>query len=251
MLIKSKDDESAFLKELEPRAAGTGPTAKQAATELRIRKAGLKGESESAYLINFHFERSPNWAVIHDLRLEYRGRTAQIDHLLINRWLDIYVLESKHFNAGLKITADGEFLRWDDYRKTYTGMASPLEQNERHIAVLQDVTETLEWPQRLGLRIAPTFHSLILIAPAARIDRAKQSADGAASPACARPAKRSRCARDHAIGQDAHRTNDRATAIADSSATTDTSTLANISVRTGSSHCGIRGVCRAGYHADL
>lgn len=174
MLIKSKDDESAFLKELELRAAGTGPSAKQAATELRIRKAGLKGEAESAYLIDFHFERSPNWAVIHDLRLEYRGRTAQIDHLLINRWLDIYVLESKHFNAGLKITQDGEFLRWDDYRKTYTGMASPLEQNERHIAVLQDVTQTLEWPQRLGLRIAPTFHSLILIAPTARIDRAKR-----------------------------------------------------------------------------
>jgi hypothetical protein len=174
VLIKSKDDESAFLKELELRAAGTGPSAKQAASELRIRKAGLKGESESAYLIDFHFERSPNWAVIHDLRLEHRGRTAQIDHLLINRWLDIYVLESKHFNAGLKITQDGEFLRWDDYRKTYTGMASPLEQNERHIAVLQDVTQTLEWPQRLGLRIAPTFHSLILIAPTARIDRAKR-----------------------------------------------------------------------------
>lgn len=174
MLIKSKDDESAFLKELELRAAGTGPGAKQAATELRIRKAGLKGESESAYLIDFHFERSPNWAIIHDLRLEHHGRTAQIDHLLINRWLDIYVLESKHFNAGLKITEDGEFLRWDDYRKTYTGMASPLEQNERHIAVLRDVTQTLEWPQRLGLRIAPSFHSLILIAPTARIDRAKR-----------------------------------------------------------------------------
>lgn len=174
VLIKSKDDESAFLKELELRAAGTGPSAKQAASELRIRKAGLKGEAESAYLIDFHFERSPNWAVIHDLRLEHRGRTAQIDHLLINRWLDIYVLESKHFNAGLKITQDGEFLRWDDYRKTYTGMASPLEQNERHIAVLQDVTQTLDWPQRLGLRIAPTFHSLILIAPTARIDRAKR-----------------------------------------------------------------------------
>lgn len=174
MLIKSKDDESALLDELERRAAGSGAGAKQAATELRIRKAGLKGEAESAYLINFDFERSPNWAVIHDLRLEHRGRTAQIDHLLINRWLDIYVLESKHFNAGLKITQDGEFLRWDDYRRTYTGMASPLEQNERHIAVLRDVVATIEWPQRLGLRIAPSFHSLILIAPGARIDRAKR-----------------------------------------------------------------------------
>ncbi|MGO1073337.1 nuclease-related domain-containing protein [Lysobacter sp. CA199] len=174
MLIKTKDDQSAQLKELELRAVGAGPAAKQAANELRIRKAGLKGETESAYLIDFHFGGSPNWAVIHDLRLEHRGRTAQIDHLLINHWLDLYVLESKHFNAGLKIDDGGEFLRWDDYRKTYTGMASPLEQNERHIDVLRDVAGSIDWPQRLGLRISPTFHSLILIAPAARIDRSKR-----------------------------------------------------------------------------
>lgn len=174
MLIKTMDDPSALLKELELRAAGAGPAAKHAATELRIRKAGLKGESESAYLIDFHFARSPNWAVIHDLRLEHHGRTAQIDHLLINRWLDLYVLESKHFHAGLKITDDGEFLRWDSYRKAYAGMASPLEQNERHIEVLRDVCGTIEWPQRFGLRISPAFHSLILIAPEARIDRSKR-----------------------------------------------------------------------------
>ncbi|MEH6419644.1 nuclease-related domain-containing protein [Pseudomonas sp. CGJS7] len=174
MLIKTKDDQSAQLKALELRAAGSGPAAKQATAELRIRKAGIKGEMESAYLIDFHFAGSPNWAVIHDLRIEHRGRTAQIDHLLINRWLDLYVLESKHFNAGLKINDGGEFLRWDNYRKTYTGMASPLEQNERHIDVLRDVAGSIDWPQRLGLRISPTFHSLILIAPAARIDRSKR-----------------------------------------------------------------------------
>ncbi|SDX20984.1 nuclease-related domain-containing protein [Lysobacter enzymogenes] len=110
MLIKIKDDDSALLKELELRAAGTGTAARQAATELRIRQAGLKGERDSAYHIDFHFERSPNWAVIHDLRLERDGRVAQIDHLLINRWLEIYVLETKHFHAGIKITSDGEFL---------------------------------------------------------------------------------------------------------------------------------------------
>lgn len=174
MLIKTKDDDSALLKDLELRATGAGPAAKLAATELRIRQAGLKGERESAYLIDFHFERSPNWAVIHDLRLEQGGRVAQIDHLLINRRLEIYVLETKHFHAGFKITDDGEFLRWNAYRKAYEGMASPLEQNERHIAVLRDAVDSIEWPQRMGLRIAPVFHSLVLVAPAARIDRSKR-----------------------------------------------------------------------------
>lgn len=174
MLIKKADDHSALLTALENAAAGTGPEARRAAEELRIRKAGLKGEAESAYLIDFEFAASRNWAVLHDLRLEYAGRVAQIDHLLINRWLDFYVLESKHFHAGLKITDDGEFLRWNAFRKTYEGMPSPLEQNDRHIAVLRDVVATLDLPVRLGVRITPAFSSLVLVAPNARIDRPRR-----------------------------------------------------------------------------
>ncbi|MEO6800085.1 MAG: nuclease-related domain-containing protein [Rhodanobacter sp.] len=106
--------------------------------------------------------------------LEHNGRTAQIDHLLINRWLRCCVLESKHFNAGIKITEDGGFMRWIDYKYTFEGMPSPLLQNERHVAVLRDVMSTLERPTRLGLRITFSFHTFVLVAPSARIDRPKK-----------------------------------------------------------------------------
>lgn len=174
MLIKQADDQSSNLQHLEQLAAGSGAEAKRALQELRIRKAGLKGEAESAYLIDFEYAKSPNWAVIHDLRLEHDGRVAQIDHLLINRWMDIYVLESKHFHAGCKITEEGEFLRWNDYSRKFEGMASPLEQNDRHITVLRDVIEQIELPMRLGVRITPSFFPLILVAPTARIDRPRR-----------------------------------------------------------------------------
>src|SRR3546814_4965533 len=131
MLIKSADDQGVELQALEQRAAGNGPDAARAAKELRNRRAGLKGERDSAYLIDFDYASSPNWAVIHDLRLEHGGRTAQIDHLLINRWMDVYVLETRHFHAGIKITEDGEFLRWNNYQKTYEGMASPDRKSTR------------------------------------------------------------------------------------------------------------------------
>lgn len=173
MLIKEADDQTAVIRELDRLSKGRSPEAKQSAKELRIRKAGLKGESESAYLIDFDYAHSPNWAVIHDLRLEHRGRVAQIDHLLINRWMEVFVLESKHFHAGLKITRDGEFLRYNSFRKTYEGMASPLAQNERHIAVLREVMAGIDLPVRLGIRIPPSFHSFVLVSPAARVDRAK------------------------------------------------------------------------------
>lgn len=171
MLIKEADDQSAQLDRLERIAAGTGPKARQAADELRRRKAGVKGERDSAYLIDFEYAQSPNWAVIHDLRLEHGGRVAQIDHLLINRWMDVYVLETKHFHAGIKITEEGEFLRWNNFRRTYEGMASPLEQNERHIKVLREVMAEIELPTRLGVRIPPAFQTFVLIGPDARIDR--------------------------------------------------------------------------------
>lgn len=174
MLIKKSDDQSAHLAELEATAQGRGAEAKRAEVELRNRRAGIRGEEQAAYLIDFDYASPANWAVIHDLRLEHGGRVAQIDHLLINRWMDVYVLETKSFHAGLKITDEGEFLRWNNYQKTYEGMASPVEQNERHIQVLRDVMKQIELPVRLGLRITPSFQSFLLVSPAARVDRPKK-----------------------------------------------------------------------------
>jgi len=172
MLIKQVDDRSEELVQLARVAkSGTGDAAKWAAKDLSLRRAGIKGETESAYLIDFHFRATLNWAVIHDLRVEHNGRVAQVDHLLINRWMECYVLESKHFNTGIKITEAGEFMRWNDYKRTYEGMPSPLLQNERHIAVLRDLMSTLELPTRLGMRITFAFQTLVLVSPDARIDR--------------------------------------------------------------------------------
>jgi hypothetical protein len=176
MLIKQADDKSAQLAALEARMQSPGAAGKQSKSDYYRLKAGIKGEQDSAYFIDFHFgETSKNWAVIHDLRLEHGGRVAQIDHLLLNRFSEIYVLETKQFNSGIKITEDGEFLRWNDYRKNYEGMESPLLQNERHIAVLKDVCGTLDLPVRLGIRLQPDFQSLVLVANNARILRPKKS----------------------------------------------------------------------------
>ncbi|PKN12574.1 MAG: hypothetical protein CVU69_05935 [Deltaproteobacteria bacterium HGW-Deltaproteobacteria-4] len=60
--------------------------------------AGVRScNQNSAYYLDFNYKDSQNWAANHDLRIEHRGRVAQIDHLLINRLLDIFVLESKNY----------------------------------------------------------------------------------------------------------------------------------------------------------
>lgn len=167
MIVKNADDKNAAIAVLESlhRQAGTKQQ-KLIEDELRMLRAGIKGEQESAYHIDFDLRDSEITAVIHDLRLEMGGRVAQIDHLVIHRTHKFYVLETKSFAHGLKITDEGEFLRWNDWKKTYEGMPSPIEQNRRHAEVLSYVLE------KLGYR-DPEIESFILVSPGARIDRSK------------------------------------------------------------------------------
>lgn len=175
MILKPYRGKDADINELEALlAAATAGDKPRIEQELWRVRAGSKGEKESAYYIDFDCGPSQNRVVLHDLRFEINGRVAQIDHLMINRLLDVYVFETKHFNSGIKITEEGEFMRWNDYKKAFEGMASPLAQNERHIQVLKDIFNQIEMPTRLGMRLPPSFQTLILISPNARIDRPKK-----------------------------------------------------------------------------
>ena len=177
MIIKSADEKKSGLKLLEglSQRPDISEAQRQAIEkEIKILRAGMKGETESAYLIDFDHRASKNTAVIHDLRLEINGRVAQVDHLLIHRTLTVFVLETKHFNSGMKISDEGEFLRWNDYKKAFEGMPSPLAQNERHIAVLKDAFNSIDMPTRLGIKLFPAFESYVLVSQNARIDRSRK-----------------------------------------------------------------------------
>jgi hypothetical protein len=138
--------------------------------ELKAIRSGVSGEKDSAYYIDFYFGNSKNWAVIHDLRLEHRGQVAQIDHLLINRMFDIYVLESKNYSYKLKITREGEFQVY--YGKEYIGIPSPIEQNKRHIHLLGLFLKHHDiLPERMGMSIRPRFKNFILVSPKCIISR--------------------------------------------------------------------------------
>jgi hypothetical protein len=138
--------------------------------ELKTMRSGVYGEKDSAYYIDFYFGNSRNWAVIHDLRLEHKGQVAQIDHLLINRFFDMYVLESKNYSYKLKISPEGEFQVY--YGKEYIGIPSPIEQNKRHIHLLDLFLKYYHiLPKRMGISIRPRFKNLILVSPKCIITR--------------------------------------------------------------------------------
>ncbi len=172
MLIKPKDDPAphiALLERLLQRPDVPDHTRLEIEEELAKLRFGHQGERDVAYYLEFEFIDSPDWAIIHDLRLLANGRQAQIDHLLINRWLEIYVLESKAFRHKLKITADGQFLFWNARRRTYQAIESPVVQVRRHQRVLDQVLRDVIWPRWKGRLPAPRYFPLVLITPQSRL----------------------------------------------------------------------------------
>jgi hypothetical protein len=172
MIIKKRDSKQSEIDMLSSLLDSNLPEEKKFYVEkdLRFLKSGEKGEKDSAYYIDFDFGTSKNWAVIHDLRLEFDNKVAQIDHLLINRFFEFYVLESKSFSYVLKITNDGEFLAW--YKNRYYSIQSPIEQNRRHIVLLEEVVNAHDiMPTRLGIQMSPGFISYILVSPKSRVIR--------------------------------------------------------------------------------
>lgn len=179
MILKQKDTRTEDIQELN-RLLSLNISSKQRfliERELKCLMSGNSGESSSAYYLDFRFKDTANWAVIHDLRIEHCGMVAQIDHLLINRFLEIHVLESKNYFYGIRIKDNGEFESYNG--KGYQGIESPIEQNKRHIELLQKtINDKNLAPTRLGMSIPISFTNYVLVAPSARIDRpVKQSFD--------------------------------------------------------------------------
>jgi hypothetical protein len=106
--------------------------------ELTNLETGLKGEKETAYFIDFNLKDSTNYMVLHDLRFEIDGLTAQIDHLLINKAVGIILIETKNTKAEVNINDDGTMLYSYPNNKSYN-IANPLAQSKRHALVLEEI----------------------------------------------------------------------------------------------------------------
>jgi len=176
VLIKSAGDKQAEIDALEAllvRPDVDGATRHRIELEIRMVRAGVSGERDAAYEIEFHLGSNRNQMTIHDLRIECDGRVAQIDHLIVNRLLDIWVCESKHFAEGVEINEHGEWVAF--YGNRPHGISSPIEQNRRHVMVLADVFAKglVPLPTRLGITIKPQINSLVLVSDRARISRPK------------------------------------------------------------------------------
>jgi len=180
MIIKqagNKQTDLTTLQSLLPPPEADTATKKRIERKIRNIQAGIRGEGEAAYEMKVHWGESKNWMILNDLRVEHNDLVAQIDHLIINRWLDIWVCESKNFSEGIAINEHGEFSAFFG-GKPY-GVPSPIEQNNKHILILQRLFDSgaVNLPSRLGFTIKPALKSLVLVSKSARICRPKNKVD--------------------------------------------------------------------------
>ena len=172
MIIKDKDSSQEKIDYLMDLMDRDFPDEKkcQIERELKMLYSGDKGESSSAYYLDFDFKNAKNWMLLHDIRLEHNGDVAQIDHLLIGRLMDVYVIESKNFNYGVSISEDGDFSYF--YKNKPISIPSPIQQNARHIRLLDKFLHDEDLiPKRLGIRLKPSYKNIVLISPNSRLSK--------------------------------------------------------------------------------
>ncbi len=172
MLLKSADDKSkrlALLEDLQQSALLDARQKLWLREELvRLRK-GIQGERDSAYFLDQHFKDGQNHVVLHDLRFVVDGDVAQIDHLVINRGLGMYLIETKNYAGNVIINEHGEFTV--DYGTDRFGVQSPVEQSRRHARILHKLMERLGIVGRTGG--PPECFHVVMFHPKAIITRPK------------------------------------------------------------------------------
>jgi hypothetical protein len=173
--LKRADDKSKRLALLEDLQHSPRLDARQKRwlrEELVRTRKGIQGESESAYFLDQYFKDGENHVVLHDLRFIVDGDVAQIDHLIFNRIVGVYLIETKNYAGNVVINEHGEFMV--DYDGERYGVASPIEQSHRHARILQRLFETLEIKGRTGAPLE--FHHVVMFHPKAIITRPAKAA---------------------------------------------------------------------------
>lgn len=171
MLLKSADDKSKRVTLLEDLQRSHLLDSKQKdwlRDEFWKLKQGIQGERDSAHYIDSYFKDRENHVVLHDLRFEVDGEVAQIDHLILNRAGNIFLLETKNYGGNLVINEQGEFTVNYEGGRRY-GIPSPIEQSLRHERILSKLLARLEIGGRT--QKLPDFHHVVMLHPRAIIER--------------------------------------------------------------------------------
>jgi hypothetical protein len=123
------------LKALEPLLNPEGQAIiKQ---DIKNLEYGIAGEKNIAFeLKNSHM---PMY-ILHDIYLEDRDLSAQIDYLVFTRKI-CFVVECKNLYGDIEINSAGDFIRTTEFggKRKKEGIYSPITQNQRHLELMKKI----------------------------------------------------------------------------------------------------------------
>ena len=105
--------------------------------DMKLLAYGIAGEESVAFELNNSYLPI---IVLHDLRLEHEGLSAQIDYLIITTKFCL-VVECKNLFGNLEVNSRGEFIRELDFngKRKKEGIYSPITQNARHMEMIKGI----------------------------------------------------------------------------------------------------------------
>lgn len=169
MLLKSTDPLERYLVELVQAQGMLGSHEHAFASSITThQQLCVTAFHEFAGFLNDSFQGDDELIVSHDLRVQCEIGAAHIDHLLITRFLDVFLIESRISGDELVIGEDEEFsVRYRD--GTSFRIRSPITQLRRGLAVAQHIFRRIELPTKFGETIVPTFHRFVLLPDTTRL----------------------------------------------------------------------------------
>ena len=188
MLIKdcdSREYDLLVLEVLAQDAALAAPERHKVLEALRAIRARQARRRALASQLDALLGTRDDWVVLHDVRLAQAEGVIEIDHLLINSLMQVWVLDASCFDLTLSITPFGELLahsgRVSEGGETPSGedgvMAHavtpcPLQTiPERSRAIVQWLEASSLLPVRLGMTLQPQLRYRIVVADAAQVSR--------------------------------------------------------------------------------
>ncbi|GAB2944289.1 nuclease-related domain-containing protein [Aquaspirillum soli] len=124
-------------------------------------------------MLEADFTRGSNWLVLHDLTLRVGEHYARIDHLLINRNFDVFILDSALGSSLIKVDGKGAFSRQCPGQTRFVAIDSPLDQMARRMALLNALLPRLLAAVKPGpdSQLRPNVMGFFLLSPGISVVR--------------------------------------------------------------------------------
>lgn len=162
---------SSLLAELGQLALSDEPFIDQKKVEEHQKLFAIGDSGEKSVLFELEHSLLP-LVILHDVPIEYKGLKAQLDFVILTRKF-ILVLEVKKLFGNIHITEKGEFQRIitrNNRIVSKEGMYSPINQVERHVAILEKLLKETDMIQSV-----PLYHAVTFANPKTIIDVAKKA----------------------------------------------------------------------------